>query len=95
MVIALIALVFSTTGLADAARNAVVSAIAGHPVSTMPHAGGILLLGHNRKFPAAAIPTVHERLARRRQDGGANSQAPARRPRSISGPAAWTRRPIR
>jgi len=59
MVIALIALVFSTTGLADAARHAVVSAIAGHPVSTKPRAGGILLLGRNRKFPPAAIPTVH------------------------------------
>jgi hypothetical protein len=58
LVIALVALVFSSTGLADAARNAVVSAIAGHPISAQPHAGGILLLGHNRKFPAAAIPTV-------------------------------------
>ena len=57
-VIALIALVFSTTGLADAARRAVVTAFAGHPVSTVPHAGGVLLLGRNRKFPAAAIPTV-------------------------------------
>jgi hypothetical protein len=35
-----------------------VSAIGGHPISTKPHAGGILLLGKNRKFPAAAIPTV-------------------------------------
>jgi hypothetical protein len=60
IVIALIALVFSTTGLADAARQAVVSAIAGHPISTRPHAGGILLLGANRKFPASAIPTVRE-----------------------------------
>jgi hypothetical protein len=58
LVIALIALVFSTTGLADAARHAVVRAIGGHPVSTKPHAGGVLLLGKNRKFPAAAIPTV-------------------------------------
>jgi hypothetical protein len=58
MVIALTALVFSMTGLANAARHAVVSAIAGHPVSSKPRAGGILLLGHNRKFPAAAIPTV-------------------------------------
>ncbi len=58
MVIALIALVFSTTGLADAARHAVVSAFAGHPISSKPHAGGILLLGGNRKFPASAIPTV-------------------------------------
>jgi hypothetical protein len=54
----LVALVFSTTGLADAARHAVTSAIAGHPVSAKPHAGGLLLLGKNRKFPAAAIPTV-------------------------------------
>jgi len=60
MIVALIALVFSTTGLADAARHAVISAIAGHAVSTVPHAGGILLLGRNRKFPASAIPTVHE-----------------------------------
>ena len=58
LLIALVALVFSTTGLADAARHAVVSAIGGHPVSTKPHAGGLLLLGKNRKFPAKAIPTV-------------------------------------
>ncbi len=58
MVVALIALVFSTTGLADAARHAVISAINGHPISSKPHAGGILLLGKNRKFPASAIPTV-------------------------------------
>lgn len=58
MVVALVALVLSSTGLADAARHAVLGAIAGHPVSARPHAGGILLLGRNRKFPAAAIPTV-------------------------------------
>ncbi len=60
MIVALIALVFSTTGLADAARRAVISAIDGHTISTTPHAGGLLLLGRNRKFPAAAIPTVHD-----------------------------------
>jgi hypothetical protein len=58
LIISLVALVFSTTGLADAARRAVVSAVAGHPVSSKPRAGGLLLLGKNRKFPAAAIPTV-------------------------------------
>ena len=58
LVISLLALVFSTTGLADAARNAVVSAIAGHPVSNKPYPGGVLLLGKNKKFPASAIPTV-------------------------------------
>ena len=58
LVISLIALVFSTTGLADAARRAVISAVDGHQVSAKPHAGGLLLLGKNRKFPASAIPTV-------------------------------------
>jgi hypothetical protein len=58
LVISIVALVFSTTGLADAARHAVVSAFDGHTISAKPHAGGILLLGGNRKFPAAAIPTV-------------------------------------
>jgi hypothetical protein len=58
LIIALIALVFSTTGLADAARQAVISAVGGHPISAKPHAGGILLLGKNRKFPPSAIPTV-------------------------------------
>jgi hypothetical protein len=60
MVVALIALVLSTTGMADAARHAVISAFAGHPVSAKPRAGGILLLGKNRKFPVAAIPTVKD-----------------------------------
>jgi hypothetical protein len=60
MVVAVVALVFSTTGLADAARHAVVSVFAGHPVSTKPYAGGVLLLGSNRKFPASAIPKVSE-----------------------------------
>ncbi len=58
MVVALVALVLSTSGLADAARHAVVAAFAGHPVSTKPRAGGILVLGKNRKFPASVIPTV-------------------------------------
>ena len=60
MIVALIALVLSTTGLADAARHAVIDVFAGHPISTQPHAGGILLLGKNRKFPASAIPTVRD-----------------------------------
>jgi hypothetical protein len=58
MLVALLALVLSTTGLADAARKALVASVGGHPISAKPHAGGILLLGRNRKFPAAAIPTV-------------------------------------
>jgi hypothetical protein len=60
LIVALVALVLSTTGLADAARRVVLSAVAGHPISATPHAGGLLLLGKNRKFPAAAIPTVRD-----------------------------------
>jgi hypothetical protein len=58
-IIALTALVFSMTGAADAARHAITSAIGGHPVTSKPHSGAILVLGRNGKFPAAAIPTVH------------------------------------
>jgi hypothetical protein len=58
MAVALAALVLSSTGLANAARKAIVSTVAGHPVSSKPLAGGVLVLGKNRKFPAAAIPTV-------------------------------------
>ena len=32
----------------------------GHRLSSTPYAGGVLLLGSNRKFPAAAIPTVRD-----------------------------------
>ncbi len=60
MVVALIALMLSMSGLADAARHAVIAEINGHPISTKPHAGGVLLLGKNRKFPASAIPTVKD-----------------------------------
>jgi hypothetical protein len=60
MVVALVALVLSSTGVADAARRAVLSAVDGHPISTTPHAGGLLVLGKNRKFPASAIPTVKD-----------------------------------
>jgi len=58
LVVSLIALLFSMTGLADAARRSVLSEIAGHRVSTKPYPGGVLLLGGNRKFPPSAIPTV-------------------------------------
>jgi hypothetical protein len=58
LVVASIALVFSTTGLADAARHAVVSAIAGHPISSKPRPGALLVLGRNGKFPASAIPSA-------------------------------------
>jgi hypothetical protein len=50
--------VFSTTGLADAARHAILAVVAGHPVTSKPHPGALLVLGRNGKFPAGAIPTV-------------------------------------
>lgn len=61
LVLSIVAVILATTPLADAARHAVGRAIAkidGHRISTKPYANGILLLGRNRKFPAAAIPTV-------------------------------------
>jgi hypothetical protein len=58
MVIAVTALVLSTTGLADAARHAVIAAIDGHRITSKPLPGGLLTLSRNGKFPAAAIPTV-------------------------------------
>jgi hypothetical protein len=58
LVIALIALVFSMTPLADAARHAVNAVIAGHQVTSKPKPGALLTLGSNGKFPASAIPTV-------------------------------------
>lgn len=56
LAVSLIALVFSMTGLADAARHAVISAIAGHPISSKPRPGALLVLGRDGKFPASAIP---------------------------------------
>jgi hypothetical protein len=60
LVISIVALVSSATGLASAARHVVASAIDGHQISTKPRAGGILLLGKNKKFAASAIPTVND-----------------------------------
>jgi hypothetical protein len=58
--ISLLALFLSMSGLADAARHALVAAIDGHRIVTKPHAGGLLVLGRDGKFPASAIPKVKE-----------------------------------
>jgi hypothetical protein len=58
LVISLLALILSSTGLADAARKAVINAIGGHRISAKPYPNGLLLLGKNKKFAASAIPTV-------------------------------------
>jgi hypothetical protein len=60
LAISVLALFLSSSGLASAARHALVAAIDGHKISAKPHAGGLLVLGRNAKFPAAAIPTVRE-----------------------------------
>jgi hypothetical protein len=60
LVVSLLALVLSMSGLAGAARRAAIDMFDGHHISTMPHPGGILLLGKNHKFPVAAIPTAPE-----------------------------------
>lgn len=59
LAISILALIGSTSGLASAARHAVVSAIGGHTISAQPRSGGLLVLGKDRKFPASAIPTVN------------------------------------
>ncbi|HXA54542.1 MAG TPA: hypothetical protein VNV37_06680 [Solirubrobacteraceae bacterium] len=69
MTVALIALVFSVTGAADAARHAVVAMIAGHPVSSRPRPDGLLALGRNAKFPSSAIPTVATANNAKKLDG--------------------------
>ena len=69
LAVASIALVFSTTGLADAARHAVVSALAGHPISSKPRPGALLVLGRNGKFPASAIPASSSVRNAKRLDG--------------------------
>jgi hypothetical protein len=70
LVISMVSLVLSASGLASAARRAFsasasksgahVAKVDGHRLSSKPYAGGLLLLGSNRKFPAAAIPTVKD-----------------------------------
>jgi uncharacterized membrane protein len=51
LAVALVALVASLTGAADAARKALTP-------SAKPRPYGLLTLGKNKKFPASAIPTV-------------------------------------
>jgi len=58
LAISMLALIGSGTGLAEAARRAVASAIDGHRISSKPYPNGLLTLGKNKKFAAAAIPTV-------------------------------------
>jgi hypothetical protein len=58
LVISMLALIGSGTGLAEAAAHAITAAIDGHRISSKPYPNGLLTLGKNRKFPASAIPTV-------------------------------------
>ena len=94
LVISVIALVASTTGLADAARRAVVHAIDGHRISAKPYKGGLLVLGGNKKFPASAIPTVKNAQEVTAKASPRSNRA-VRRARSTSAPGAWTPRPTR
>lgn len=60
LVISILTFVVSTTGLAEAARHALIAKIDGHRIASKPYANGLLVLGKNKKFPAAAIPTVKD-----------------------------------
>src|SRR5271157_1848210 len=58
LVVSMLALILSASGLADAARKAVIHAIDGHRITSKPYPNAVLVLGKNKKFPASAIPTV-------------------------------------
>jgi hypothetical protein len=66
LAVSVLAFVSANGGWASAARSQAkhrsrqghVLSIAGHRISVKPYANGLLLLGRNRKFTAAAIPTV-------------------------------------
>jgi hypothetical protein len=58
LAISMLALIGSSTGLAEAAKRAIVQKIDGHRLSSKPYPNGLLTLGKNKKFAAAAIPTV-------------------------------------
>jgi hypothetical protein len=70
LVVSTISLILSAGGVTYAAREVLaheskskshashVASVDGHRLSTKPYAKGLLLLGSNRRFPSAAIPTV-------------------------------------
>jgi hypothetical protein len=76
LAISIISLIVASSGAADAARHAIAQVVSGahhprtahgsgqsvdgHRISAKPLPGGLLLLGSNRKFPLAAIPTVKD-----------------------------------
>lgn len=85
LAISLLALILSMSGLADAARHALVAAIDGHRIVTKPHAGGLLVLGRDGKFPASAIPTVKEA----ERVGGLNVDALSSCPPTTANLGTW------
>jgi hypothetical protein len=74
LVISIISLIVACSGVADAARQAIVSAVGGgrharhstaasvggHRISARPLPGGLLLLSRKGTFPLAAIPVAKE-----------------------------------
>lgn len=75
LAISIVSLVLSAGGLAYAAHSVLASShdvahasakrarvarVDGHPLSSKPYPGGVLLLGSNHKFSTAAIPTVKD-----------------------------------
>jgi hypothetical protein len=89
LMISLVAIVLSSTPLAEAARHTVehtLGKIDGHPVSAKPQAGGILLLGKNKKFPASVIPTVPDTY---RLEGKTTSELEPRCPANTADLGTW------
>lgn len=72
LVVASLALVLSTTGLADAAKQRTAKVLAGQKtvkVVSSPQRGTLLLLDRNGRFPARAIPKVNAARAADRVGG--------------------------
>ena len=77
LAVAVVALIASTTGLAGAARQAVLG-------STKPKPGGLLRLDRHAKFPASAIPTVsRSKKADRLGDKGVAQVTPTCAPTTV------------
>lgn len=101
MVISLLAFVLSTTVVADAAHqdlgvaatskshHASLAAVLGHRVSTKPYPSGILLLNHNRKFAASAIPTVANAKNAEKLDGMSAEQVGGSCPPNTVNLGSW------
>jgi hypothetical protein len=77
LVVSCVALIASTTGLANAAKKAILP-------SAKPKANGLLLLNKKKQFPASVIPTVKRaKVANGLSDDAAAALAPSCAPEAV------------